>query len=88
VGNLSVRYNRKNLRDVFVEYGSITNVEVKQRSKDYSSLSGFGFVTFSSFENANDAKEKINGFFQFGRRLRSNLSFDGTINVVNELFAE
>jgi RNA recognition motif-containing protein len=69
-GNLSVRYNRENLHKLFSEIGSVIKVEVRHRTKDYKTISGFGFVTLESMEMAVEAINKLNGHFQFGRKIK------------------
>jgi RNA recognition motif-containing protein len=70
VGDLSVCYNEQLLYELFSPFGKINSIEVRVKNKDQKSIAGFCFIYFSTIDEATEAKEKLNGNFKFGRRLR------------------
>jgi RNA recognition motif-containing protein len=71
VGDMSVRYNRFNLIELFSGFGCVKEVDVNQGSPhDFKAFTGFGFVSFTSMEGAVKAQEGLHGIFKYGRRLR------------------
>ena len=69
ISNLSYRTQEQDLHDKFSKFGKIKYCKV---IKDpYSGQSrGFGFVTFESSEDANEARSHLNGTSLDGRELR------------------
>ena len=69
VGNLSFDTNDQELEQAFSEYGEVVSaVVVKDRHTDRSR--GFGFVEFAKEEDAQTAKEAMNGKELGGRSLK------------------
>ena len=71
VGNLSWSINDAKLKEIFSEFGDVSEAVViidkfSQRSK------GFGFVTFENDEDAKKAESSLNGKEVEGRELRVN----------------
>jgi len=63
VGNLKYSINNEQLQDLFTSYGRVVNVNIIEGK-------GFGFVEMSSNEEANKAKESLDGQDFQGRVLR------------------
>jgi RNA recognition motif-containing protein len=63
VGNLLYGATNEELRDLFSEYGTVTDVKIIEGR-------GFGFVEMSSQEEAENAKEKLDGYDFNGRTLK------------------
>lgn len=71
VGNLPYKVTDKDLKEMFAEYGEVTEAVVI--TDKYSGRSkGFGFVTFENDEEANQAIEAMNGKDIEGRELKVN----------------
>lgn len=73
VGNLSYSTDDESLRQAFSSYGKILTAFV-MRDRDTGRARGFGFVTF---ESASDAQDAINGLNEQeldGRRIRVHLA--------------
>jgi len=71
VGNLSWSINDAKLKEIFSEFGDVSEAVViidkfSKRSK------GFGFVTFENDEDAKKAESSLNGKEVEGRELRVN----------------
>ena len=71
VGNLSWSINDAKLKEIFSEFGDVSEAVViidkfSKRSK------GFGFVTFENDEDAKKAESSLNGKEVDGRELRVN----------------
>ena len=71
VGNLSWSINDAKLKEIFSEFGEVSEAVViidkfSKRSK------GFGFVTFENDEDAKKAESSLNGKEVEGRELRVN----------------
>ncbi|PIN94543.1 RNA-binding protein [Candidatus Pacearchaeota archaeon CG10_big_fil_rev_8_21_14_0_10_30_48] len=71
VGNLSWSINDAKLKEIFSEFGEVSEAVViidkfSKRSK------GFGFVTFENDEDAKKAESSLNGKEVDGRELRVN----------------
>lgn len=62
VGNLNWAVDREKLTEVFSEYGQVQSVTVLERK-------GFGFVEMSTSEEAEKAKQALNGTELMGRTL-------------------
>ncbi len=54
IGNLSYRVHERDLRDFFSQYGEITHLKVV-KDRDTRRSKGFGFVTFATADEANNA---------------------------------
>lgn len=65
VGNLNYQATTEQVRDLFSEFGSVTDVTIIEGK-------GFGFVTMETDESANKAKETLDGKDFLGRTLRVN----------------
>ncbi len=63
VGNLSYSVTKDQLRELFSNYGTVTEVKIIEGK-------GFGFVEMSSQAEAEKAKEVLNGADFKGRTLR------------------
>jgi len=73
VGNLSYSATEDQLRDLFSQHGSITDlVIIKDNQTDRSK--GFGFVEFSSPDEARKAVDSLNGQEFEGRTLKINVA--------------
>jgi len=71
VGNLPYKVDDRALKEMFSEYGEVTEAVVI--SDKYSGRSkGFGFVTFANDEDAKKAIEAMNGKDMEGRELKVN----------------
>lgn len=65
VGNLSYSVTEQELNDVFSNYGQVESVKIIEGR-------GFGFVEMASQQDAEKAKEKLDGYELKGRNLRVN----------------
>lgn len=74
VGNLSYDANTSDLEDAFRSYGEIVNVKIVTDRASGKSR-GFGFITFSSPEQAKHALE-MDGKEVQGRKIRVNEARD------------
>jgi len=63
VGNLSYTVNNQQLEELFSSYGEVKQINIIEGR-------GFGFVEMSSIEEAQKAKEELNGTDFEGRTLR------------------
>lgn len=63
VGNLTYSVTNEQLRELFSAYGEVSQVNIIEGK-------GFGFVEMSTPEEANKAKEALNGSDFSGRTLR------------------
>lgn len=61
VGNMPFSMTEDQMRDMFSKYGAIEALELKL-DKFTGRSRGFGFVTFTSDDDANKAIEELNGF--------------------------
>ena len=71
VGNMSYRMTEDEVREVFSEVGTVTEVVII-KDRESGRPKGFGFVTMSSAEEAQAAIEKFNGTEVAGRALKVN----------------
>ncbi len=62
VGNLNYRTTEDKLKELFMQYGEVTSVNIIQGR-------GFGFVEMSAIESATEAREKLNGTEFDGRKI-------------------
>ncbi len=71
VGNMSYRTTEEELRTVFSQAGTVTEVVII-KDKESGRPKGFGFVTMASAEDAEAAIAKFNGTEVGGRELKVN----------------
>ncbi|MFW6067548.1 MAG: RNA recognition motif domain-containing protein [Myxococcota bacterium] len=69
VGGLSWGTSEAGLRDAFAEYGDITYAKVIT-DRDTGRSRGFGFVEYGTREEAQAAREAMDGAFLDGRTIR------------------
>jgi len=68
VGNLSYKVTEDDLKDLFKEFGAVTEVSlITDRATGRSR--GFGFVEFSSSDDADKAIKSCNGKLVQGRKI-------------------
>src|SRR5690606_20404874 len=73
VGNLPFNLGEEDLKEIFEEYGAVT--ETKIISDKFSGRSkGFGFVEMESDEEANNAIKELNNAEVSGRNIKVNES--------------
>ena len=75
VGGLSWGTDDDGLRDAFGAYGEVTDAKVIT-DRDTGRSRGFGFVTFTTEDEAADAIESMNGAELDGRTLRVDSAHD------------
>ncbi|KAH6851056.1 hypothetical protein B0I37DRAFT_373087 [Chaetomium sp. MPI-CAGE-AT-0009] len=73
VGNLSWNTTDDSLRVAFEQHGQVTD-SIVMRDRDTGRSRGFGFVTFSSEDEANGAIQALNEQELDGRKIRVNLA--------------
>ncbi|KAG5659495.1 hypothetical protein KAF25_002054 [Fusarium avenaceum] len=73
VGNLSWNTSDETLREAFSQFGQVTD-SIIMRDRETGRARGFGFVTFSTEEEANAAVEGLNEQELDGRRIRVNVA--------------
>ena len=71
VGNLSPDTSGDELRTLFSEVGEVDSCQLIT-DRDSGRSKGFAFITMNSQENANSAKEKLNGQDLNGKPLKVN----------------
>ena len=69
IGNLSIYCIEKDLFNLFSKYGNVQAVIVKTNSKTKLGL-GYGFVRFSTREEAAIAMRELHGSIFMGREIR------------------
>ena len=69
VGNLSWNLRWQDLKDIFKEFGEVAFVRIVT-DRETGRSKGFGFVEFTSVEDATAAKEAMDGKEIDGRELR------------------
>jgi nucleolin len=69
LGNVSFECSNESIQEIFAEYGNITRVSLPT-DRDTGSLKGFGYVDFSSQQEATAALEALNGQEIEGRAIR------------------
>eukprot|EP00842_Homolaphlyctis_polyrhiza_P005680 jgi/Hompol1/6112/HPOL_002229-RA len=75
VGNLSWNTTSQSLGDAFAAFGTVEDAIVLQ-DRETGRSRGFGFVTFSSSDEANAAVAGLDGQDVDGRQVRVNLAND------------
>lgn len=73
VGNLSYQTTEDELRTLFAQSGTVTDVAII-KDRDTGNSKGFGFVTMSSQEEANAAIQQLNGRTLGDRELKVNVA--------------
>lgn len=73
VGNLSFNAERSKLYDIFGEYGNVISCRIPTHP-DTQQPKGFGYVQFSSIDEAKAAYEALNGEYLDGRACRLDYS--------------
>ncbi|KZP34310.1 RNA-binding domain-containing protein, partial [Athelia psychrophila] len=71
--NLSWNTTDESLRDTFGAYGNVTD-SIVMKDRDTGRSRGFGFVTFSSAKEADDAIAGLNEQDVEGRRIKVNMA--------------
>lgn len=71
VGNINYDLSTDELKDVFERYGKVDSVKIIT-DKDTGKSKGFGFVDMVNEQDAELAKNELNGFELEGRSLRVN----------------
>ncbi|MEM1366438.1 MAG: RNA-binding protein [Cyanobacteria bacterium P01_H01_bin.15] len=71
VGNLSFKVTAEDLRTVFSEYGSVSNVSLPV-DRETGRVRGFGFVEMSEEAQENAAIEALDGADWMGRTMKVN----------------
>lgn len=73
VGNLAFSTDSAALRNLFSQYGEVTNAQVIQ-DRDTGRSRGFGFVEMATDEEAQKAISETNGATVDGRQLNVNVA--------------
>jgi cold-inducible RNA-binding protein len=73
VGNLSFNTTQNDLQDAFSAHGTVTEVNLMM-DRETGRPRGFGFVTMSSAEEAQNAIAALNGKQMDGRELTVNVA--------------
>lgn len=73
VGNLSFTTTRESLQEAFAEYGEVISARVPT-NPETEQPKGFGYVQFSSIEDATKALNTLNGEYLDGRAVRLDFS--------------
>ncbi|KAH7245107.1 hypothetical protein BKA59DRAFT_359408, partial [Fusarium tricinctum] len=71
--NLSWNTSDETLREAFSQFGQVTD-SIIMRDRETGRARGFGFVTFSTEDEANAAVEGLNEQELDGRRIRVNVA--------------
>ncbi|GAM86674.1 hypothetical protein ANO11243_046920 [Dothideomycetidae sp. 11243] len=74
VGNVSFNATQDMLSEAFAEYGSVNSIRLPT-DQETGTMKGFGYVEFGSIEEAQGAKDALNGADIGGRNIR--LDFAG-----------
>ncbi|KAI3992712.1 hypothetical protein MKX01_021673 [Papaver californicum] len=75
VGGLSWEVNEKSLTEAFSSFGNVTEVRIMY-DKDSGRSRGFGFVHFSTKNDARSAKDAMDGKAFLGRPLRISFALE------------
>ena len=73
VGNLSYNTTEEELRELFAEAGTVTEVALI-KDRDSGTSKGFAFVTMGSQDEANTAIQQLNGRSVDNRELRVSIA--------------
>ena len=73
VGNLSLDATKEELEKFFATVGTVTEVAIIQ-DRDTGRSKGFGFVTFSTRQEANEAVSRFNGQEFLSRPLKVDMA--------------
>ncbi len=73
VGNLSYNTTEEELRELFAEAGTVTEVALI-KDRDSGASKGFAFVTMGSQDEANTAIQQLNGRSVGNRELRVSIA--------------
>ncbi|KAF7350436.1 RNA-binding domain-containing protein [Mycena venus] len=73
IGNLSYNTNDDSLRNCFASFGNITD-SIVMKDRETGRSRGFGFVTYSTDDEAQQAIDRMNDQDLDGRRVRVNLA--------------
>ncbi|KAI9103320.1 hypothetical protein DFS34DRAFT_363582 [Phlyctochytrium arcticum] len=82
VGNLPYSFREEDVRDLFDRYGKLTSVSVPH-DRFTGRNKGFAFVAYEDRRDADDAKNKYDGFTVEGRRLK--IDWDIGLNQKDEI---
>ncbi|XP_062116712.1 glycine-rich RNA-binding protein blt801-like [Humulus lupulus] len=75
IGGISYQTDEQSLREAFAKYGEIVDARIIV-DRDTGRSRGFGFVTFTSSEEASSAIQALDGQDLHGRRVRVNYATD------------
>ena len=75
LGNLASEVDEKLLFDTFSAFGPIRGSPRVMRDADGGGSKGFGFVSFETFEAADNAIEAMNGQYLCGKGISVNFAF-------------
>ncbi|RWR74692.1 glycine-rich RNA-binding protein 4, mitochondrial isoform X2 [Cinnamomum micranthum f. kanehirae] len=75
VGGLSWSVDERSLKDAFSTFGQVTEVRILY-DRDTGRSRGFGFVYFSNSDEAQSAKDAMDGKALLGRPLRISYAID------------
>ncbi len=70
IGDISVCLHEKHLSEIFQQFGKVLHIEVRKSKGDKYKLQGYGFVTMSTLEEAQNALQNLNNMMICGRKLR------------------
>ncbi|KAF7350442.1 RNA-binding domain-containing protein [Mycena venus] len=73
IGNLSYNTNDDSLRNCFASFGNITD-SIVMKDRETGRSRGFGFVTYNTDDEAQQAIDRMNDQDLDGRRVRVNLA--------------
>ena len=68
VSNISFKVREQSLKDLFAQYGEVSNVRII-RDKESRRSKGYGFVEMTDDAQAESAIQALNGFEHFERKL-------------------
>jgi nucleolin len=73
VGNLPFNVNESTLRQAFADFGQVNEVRIPT-DRETGKPKGYGYVQFSSVDEAQEALNQMNGQDVAGRRIRLDFS--------------